>query len=369
MIKILNFIQCLNLGGMEQSAYSLIESTQGQTVDWTVQSVTPVGEGLDKLTKFQVPVKGSPYIGRFGWRSHALLKKDVDSFDGDIILITGPTLTSCAAVKRHRAKKVLGVHFVHGQRQQDIAKWKTFYKLFGSDYDAFIYHSQHIFDEAVSIAPSLAHKFRLINYATTRCSIPNAQEKEASRKLLGIPKGHRVIGNAGWLIQRKRFDVFLKTCQRIKERYSKVKFLIAGDGNLRSELESLALSLGIFEDVIFLGWQQSLDNFYKSLDILLFNSDSDAFGRTVMEAMGYGVPSVASVVEGGPKSILIDGENGFMTTAHDVEMLSQNCLLLLEDENRYWQFQSKAIATIKNQCSHEKYIENYLSVFREVLTK
>ncbi|NJM99755.1 MAG: glycosyltransferase family 4 protein, partial [Phormidesmis sp. RL_2_1] len=101
---------------MEQCAYALMEATHGQTIDWTVQSVTPVGEGIERLSRIKVASEGNEYIGRFGWRSHPLLKKNIAKFEGDIILLTGPTLTSCAAVKHHQSKKILGIHFVHGTR-------------------------------------------------------------------------------------------------------------------------------------------------------------------------------------------------------------------------------------------------------------
>lgn len=368
-MKLLNLIQCLNLGGMEQSAYSLIRSTHGREIDWIVQSVTPAGEGIEKIDDMDVLVKDNKYIGLFGWRSHLALKEKVNSFTGDIILVTGPTLTSCAAIKNHRSKKILGVHFVHGKRRQDILKWKLFYRIFGNDYDTILYHSQYILEEAAVIAPYLKHKFRLIDYATHNCYVPSEQEREDARDALGIPRGYKVIGNAGWLIARKRFDIFLRTCQKVKKNNENVVFLIAGDGSLRSNLESLAASLGISQDVIFLGWQQNLENFYKSLDILLFNSDSDAFGRTVMEAMGYGIPSIASVIEGGPQSILVHNENGFIIDSHDTNKLSEYCLSLLQDQRLHQKFQLSSISQITQHCSQKRYIENYMLAFEEVLRK
>jgi L-malate glycosyltransferase len=367
MMKILNLIQCLNLGGMEQSSYLLMQETQGRDINWQVQSVTPAGSGQDILKSLNIPVQDNPYQGKFGYKSHLALRKKINSFSGDIILVTGPTLTGCLSLQNNSCKKVLGIHFCHSQGLGNYLRWKLFYQYFGKDYDAILYHSPFILEEAKKIAPELQHKFHLIEYSTQICSLTTQEEKRVAREALQIPQDAFIIGNAGWLITRKRFDVFLKVCGTLKDLNQKIFAVIAGDGSLRSELEELAAELGISEKVKFLGWQKDLDPFYRSLDLLLFNSESDAFGRTVMEAMGYGVPAVASVVEGGTDAVLIHQENGYLIQNHDIQRLADYCLKLMHDEQLYEKFRLSSLELVRNRFTTEKYIQNYLSVFHKVL--
>lgn len=366
-MKILNLIQCLNLGGMEQSLYILTKESQGKTISWYVQSITPAGVGREILTNLNIPVSDNSYEGKFGYKSYLELRKKVNNFSGDLILVNGPTLIGCLSIKSHPCKKILAIHFCHGSSFFNRLKWKVFYLLFHNDYKAIIYHSPYILEEAKEIAPQLQDKFHLIDNSTERCSPTTVQERDESRQALGISSQAFVIGNAGWLIHRKRFDIFLQVCAQLSKVHQNLVFLIAGDGLLREQLEVLAAELGITANVKFIGWQQDLNNFYQSLDLLLFNSDSDAFGRTVMEAMGYGIPVIASVLEGGTNAILIHEKNGYLIGKHDIDQLTKYCLKLIDNQNGiYEEFKSQALATIKERFTNEKFVQKYLDIFLKV---
>lgn len=366
-MKVLNLIQCLNLGGMEKAAYNLASETQNKDIQWQIQSVTPSGDGKNLFTSLNIPVEDNPYNGKFGYKSHLSLKRKIQRFSGDIILVTGPTLTGCLSIKGNQRKKILGIHFCHKYNNPNLLRWKLFYKYFGKDYNAIICHSPYLLEQTAQIAPFLKDKLHLIENSTQISTVTTEVQKREARKTLNIPIDNFVIGNAGWLIERKRFDIFLEVCAKVCQSNSKVFCLIAGDGLLRKELEELAAHLGIDERVKFLGWQEDVNTFYHAIDLLLFNSNSDAFGRTVMEAMGYGIPVVASVLEGGTDSVLIHQENGYLISKHDINMLANYCLKLISGQELYHKFQLASLEMIRNRFSHKLYVQKYLKVFNEVL--
>ncbi|KAF3884587.1 MULTISPECIES: glycosyltransferase family 4 protein [Nostocales] len=366
-MKILNLIQCLNLGGMEKSAYILVNETQNRGMKWEIQSVTPAGSGKQIFVDLNIPVNDNSYEGTFGYKSHLSLKRKVQCFSGDIILVTGPTLTGCLSIKGNKHKKILGIHFCHKYNNPNLLRWKIFYKYFGDEYDAIICHSPYLLEQTAQIAPFLKHKLHLIENSTQLQPLVTKDKKLLIRQTLGIPDRAFVIGNAGWLIERKRFDVFLQVCAKVCQSYPNVFFLIAGDGPLRQELEELARNLGISDKVKFLGWQDKIDTFYQAVDLLLFNSNSDAFGRTVMEAMGYGIPVVASVLEGGTNSVLVHKENGYLIQEHNINELAEYCLHLIQNHEVYQNFQLTSLELIRNRFSNELYVQKYLEVFHKVL--
>jgi glycosyltransferase involved in cell wall biosynthesis len=94
--------------------------------------------------------------------------------------------------------------------------------------------------------------------------------------------------NAGWLIPRKRFDIFLKTAAEVKKRLPESYFVICGNGLLEDKLKKLADDLCLTGSIRFTGWVEDLTPYYQSSDVLLFNSDYDAFGCTPLEAAGHG---------------------------------------------------------------------------------
>jgi glycosyltransferase involved in cell wall biosynthesis len=106
--------------------------------------------------------------------------------------------------------------------------------------------------------------------------------------------------------------------------------IIAGDGPLRNELESLARTLGLGDRIRWLGWQADLSRFYNAIDILTFNSDWDALGRTPIEALAAGIPFVGSLLNGGLAEAL-PPEYPWLLKHHDVHGLAQFCCNVFKD--------------------------------------
>jgi glycosyltransferase involved in cell wall biosynthesis len=142
-----------------------------------------------------------------------------------------------------------------------------------------------------------------------------------------------VVGNAGWLIKRKRFDVFLRTAKKIQAVLPNACFVICGDGPEEQSLRELAIELGIASVVRFEGWISDLSDYYRAFDVLLFNSDFDTLPCAPMEAASYGCPTVASLQYGGLSEFIVHGMNGFLFTDHDTEALAKAILALANDES------------------------------------
>ena len=98
--------------------------------------------------------------------------------------------------------------------------------------------------------------------------------------------------------------------------------------------EEQALRDKLGDDATFLGWQYGTDlaRIYASADVFMFASRTDTFGQVLLEAQASGLPVVA-VGEGGPTSLIEDGETGLLTSdrpealADAVHQLVENRLL------------------------------------------
>jgi glycosyltransferase involved in cell wall biosynthesis len=167
--------------------------------------------------------------------------------------------------------------------------------------------------------------------------------KRAARELLGLPVDAHLVGNAGWLIPRKRFDVFLNVAAELSNKFENIHFLIAGDGPEKESLAQLTARLGLADRVIFMGWQADLALFYEALDVLLFNSDFDAFPTTPAEAMNHGVPVVGSSHYGGLGEILTV-QTGWMHKTHDINALASSVIDAINHPNTR---PARALSTIR----------------------
>ena len=72
------------------------------------------------------------------------------------------------------------------------------------------------------------------------------------------------------------------------------------------------------------------DEYLKS-SILVQPSRTEGFGLVIVEAMACGLPVVAFDCENGPRSIITDGDEGFLIPAFDVEMFANRLKQLMND--------------------------------------
>jgi glycosyltransferase involved in cell wall biosynthesis len=330
-MRIVNIIQGTNLGGMEQASLRLMIGLKERGHSSEVVSLNPIG-GLGLLLAEQnIPAVGLPYLGMGGWRSFLLLRRMLRSVKADAMLMTGHNLMAMLAMgDLCRDRRVLAVHF-HHTGVKPLWQWRLIYRIACNRFKAITFPSDFVRHEAEAIYQPVKTLSHTVYNPIPAWPLPTVEERQQARKKLGLPLETPIIGNAGWLIQRKRFDVFLRTAKLILQRIPKALFLIAGDGEERARLEGLSRELNIEEHVKWLGWQKDMSRFYKCLDVMLFNSDWDAVGLTPIEAICHGVPLVASVQQGGLNEILNKDDYGFLITRHDIESLAEKAVFFLEN--------------------------------------
>jgi glycosyltransferase involved in cell wall biosynthesis len=100
--------------------------------------------------------------------------------------------------------------------------------------------------------------------------------------------------------------------------------VFAGDGALRSQLETEAAALGVAGRVRFLGFvnQSQLPGVYKASDLMVISSRYEPFGLVVNEAMLCGCPVVASDKVGAVRDLIVPGQTGFVYPCDDTRALA-----------------------------------------------
>lgn len=135
------------------------------------------------------------------------------------------------------------------------------------------------------------------------------------------------------LIPRKGVRFLIQAAAELKPRFPDLKLVLAGDGIERSELERLALDLGIGDDTTFLGWVANADlpDWYRAAAVSVIPSLEEGFGIPAAEAMGCGVPVVASDAGGLPE-VVRDGVTGRVVPQGDAGALASAIGELLSDD-------------------------------------
>lgn len=356
---------------MEQVAYRAM-ATLAREDGYKFRIVTPrpFGPGRDRVFALDPEARDFPYRGRFGWRDFPDFRHHLSDVAAQCshVWVTGTCAASLAGVRGLELPKVLSHHYHHFEGRGSWLRWRAFYDLLCRQLDAITYPTAFTRNEAVRIAPWLAGRATVVpnGYGVHYTDDADWDRKRtAARTRLGLEEGAFIIGNAGWLIQRKRFDVFLRTAALVREAIPNAQFIICGDGPLRTELEKLAGELGIADAVKWEGWVQDLTDYYRAWNILLFNSDFDTLPCAPMEAASYGCPTVASLTYGGLSEFIDHGQNGYIFSNHDCRALADAIIGLGRDETQMTRIRAAGQATLRGRFSEEEALKFYRTFFRD----
>jgi glycosyltransferase involved in cell wall biosynthesis len=138
------------------------------------------------------------------------------------------------------------------------------------------------------------------------------------------------VGITASLRQVKRVDRFIDMAGLIAERNPAVSFHIAGQGNLKDDLEARAASVGIGNRTRFHGQVSDVRGFLADLQVAVLTSESEGLSNSLIEYAVLGLP-VVTFDTGGNREVVVDGETGFLVPEGDVEALADRVCRLLED--------------------------------------
>lgn len=147
------------------------------------------------------------------------------------------------------------------------------------------------------------------------------------RKALGIPEEGFVVGVASGFRPVKGVDVVIRGFARMAKKVHGSILVLAGDGPERGRLEALARNLGIASAVRFIGVHSDMESVYPAFDLFALCSHSEGFSNAILEAMGMGLPVVATRV-GGNIEMVEEGVSGHLVSPGDDAALGERLLSL-----------------------------------------
>jgi glycosyltransferase involved in cell wall biosynthesis len=156
----------------------------------------------------------------------------------------------------------------------------------------------------------------------------------------------------GRLGKEKRPDRFVRLAAALVEKYPELplRFQIAGDGVLRTEIEAQVKSCNLpankFE---FLGECAKMNEVYRQADALVLTSDYEGTPNVVLEAMAHALPVIATNVGGTPE--ILNDKCGFLVEPDDESGLLDSAIALIENSELRSGLGSEGFQYIKNNHS------------------
>lgn len=192
--------------------------------------------------------------------------------------------------------------------------------------------------------------------------IPDPMEEARSGKsrsqvlaALGLPEDAWYVGNACRLSAIKHLSGWLEALALVPEVAGRpVHGLIAGDGELREQLERQAARLGIADRIHFLGFRRDRLDIIRACDIFLTTSHAEGMSISVLEAMGLEMPIVATEIRGN-RDCIRDGVDGLLVPFDDAARTAAALRELLGDDSM-----RAAIAQSARRRFEEEYTEDIM---------
>ncbi|GLB48136.1 glycosyltransferase [Neptunitalea lumnitzerae] len=187
--------------------------------------------------------------------------------------------------------------------------------------------------------------------------VPEIFEKQAAKfKILFI----------GRLSKQKAVHNLLQAIAVLKAEVKEHTIaVIVGDGDLKADLLAESDRLEIADKVFFEGISANTPGYFKNSDIFVLPSIFEGLPLVLLEALKYGLPIIASDIEG-PSELIKSGDNGFLFEKNNPDDLAEKIEHLYYNKNLRAQFSAKGIELFNDCFSPDIYIEKLEHIYNEV---
>ncbi len=232
--------------------------------------------------------------------------------------------------------------------------------------DALIAVSEDVKDDLVRLGVAPPEKFTVVPYGFDLDARVDASPATRARHRaeLKVDDATFVIGWAGRLTEIKRPLDLVRTAALVDDSV----LVLAGDGELRADVERLAESLGMRDRVRLLGYVRDLGSWYGAFDGFLLTSANEGAPVVAIEAQAGGVPVVATDA-GGTRSVVDDGETGFVVPVGDLEALAERLVQLRDDDELRERLGSIAAHRMRRRFSVERMVDDVERVYERALSR
>src|SRR5262249_23058743 len=196
--------------------------------------------------------------------------------------------------------------------------------------------------------------------------VPDREPAEGGPEVLrslGVPDGAPVVGNVAALTGHKDHATLLDAAQVVLRRRPDARFVIAGEGPRRRELEARARERGVAGRVVFAGFRRDVDRLLPAFSVFCLSSHLEGLGTTLLDAMAFGLAVVATAAGGVPEAVE-HGVTGLVVPVRRPDALAQALLDVLEDGDLRRRLGAAGRARFLERFTADRMVEETLRVYQ-----
>jgi glycosyltransferase involved in cell wall biosynthesis len=179
-------------------------------------------------------------------------------------------------------------------------------------------------DTIIAVSNHTEKKLRIIlNSKKKIITIPNGLDVSKLKNILPSDSKSDII-YVGRLLAHKNIDVLMQAVEIVKKSSPDILLAIVGDGPEKDNLEKLAISLGLENNVRFYGFVENNEEVYSLMHasrVFVLPSSREGFGMVVVEANACGLPVITvDHADNAAKDLILNSENGKVCSLGKLEL-------------------------------------------------
>lgn len=257
----------------------------------------------------------------------------------------GGIIEKCSGVKR----------VYNGIRNTDLDGYKNILEWFSHNFIATgTIFNCYSGEEAFKKRGLKASKCIIIPNCYPHISKPLVRKQDGVVKIITVGRFHT----------QKDYETAIKTVSKLKSINSSFIFLLCGYGVLEEQIRQWVAYYDVKDVVEFHIKPDNIPELLRSSDIYLSTSLFEGTSNSIMEAMNWSLPIVATNV-GDNYKLVSDNYNGFLTNVGDAESLANHISVLIENPNTRVTFGINSNTRLRNEYSMELFETRYFSLLEK----
>ncbi len=183
-----------------------------------------------------------------------------------------------------------------------------------------------------------------------------------------VPENARVVLNIAHFSPHKGQGYLIDAFQHILKRVPDAFLLIAGDGELYSEMQAKIVRLGIAHRTSLPGFRNDIGVLLHNADLFVMPSTAEGLGTSVLDAFLFSLPVVASRTGGIPEMIE-HGKNGLVCEPASTDQLADAISNILTDPALAQRLGENARETVLTKFSHTTMVNKTITIYKNEVKK
>jgi glycosyltransferase involved in cell wall biosynthesis len=285
----------------------------------------------------------------------------------------GGTLGRVAVMLAFPRKRPKVVHTFHGHSLTGYFSSRTarmytrIERFLARRTDVLIAVSEEVRDDLVGLGVARFEQFEVVRLGLELSAFADDGDRSARRAAVreqwGIASDERVITLVARLVPIKRVDRFLETAALLRERPG-VRFVVVGDGELRSELQSSEPARAVGDRLVWAGFRRDVPDVCFASDVVVLTSDNEGTPVSLIEAQAAAVPVVSTNV-GGVRTVVLEGETGLL--ADEPPALAAAIGSLLDDPDSAAAMAARGREHVLSTFGVERLVDDLDRLYRRLL--